>query len=81
NEQWEAPAADGSRSSNIALKVSGAPLDVKAVQRLVADGTGTRIELEGTVSSSVPFLGGKIADAAEPMVGKALNIQSQQAEA
>jgi hypothetical protein len=29
----------------------------------------------------VPFLGGKIAEAAEPMVTKALNIQSQQAQA
>ncbi|MCU1539683.1 MAG: proteinase inhibitor cystatin, partial [Arthrobacter sp.] len=35
----------------------------------------------GTVTSSVPFLGGKIAEAAEPMVGKALNIQAQQAQA
>ncbi|UVJ40733.1 DUF2505 domain-containing protein [Arthrobacter sp. CJ23] len=81
NEQWDAPAADGSRVSNITMKISGAPLDVTAVQRLVADGGSTRVELEGTVSSSVPFLGGKIADAAEPMVGKALNIQSQQAQA
>ena len=80
-ENWEAPAADGSRQSNISLKVAGAPLDVNAVQRLVADGGSTRIELEGTVTSSVPFLGGKIADAAEPMVGKALNIQSTQAQA
>ncbi|MBO1266477.1 DUF2505 domain-containing protein [Arthrobacter cavernae] len=81
NEQWDAPAADGSRVSNITMKISGAPLDVTAVQRLVSDGGSTRVELEGTVSSSVPFLGGKIADAAEPMVGKALNIQSQQAQA
>jgi hypothetical protein len=51
------------------------------VQRLVADGGSTRVELEGNVTSSVPFLGSKIADAAEPMVGKALNIQSQQAQA
>ena len=80
-ETWEAPASDGSRQSNISLKVAGAPLDVKAVQRLVSDGGGTRIELEGNVSSSVPFLGGKIANAAEPMVGKALKIQSQQAQA
>ena len=80
-ESWGAPAADGSRESNISLKVAGAPLDVSAVQRLVAEGGSTRIELEGTVSSSVPFLGGKIADAAEPMVGKALNIQSTQAQA
>lgn len=54
---------------------------MKAVQRLVSDGGSTRIELEGDVTSSVPFLGGKIADAAEPMVGKALNLQSQQAQA
>jgi hypothetical protein len=80
-ESWSAPAADGSRQSDISLKVAGAPLDVKAVQRLVADGGSTRIELEGTVRSSVPLLGGKIADAAEPMVGKALNIQSTQAQA
>jgi hypothetical protein len=80
-ESWAAPAADGSRQSSISMKVAGAPLDVKAVQRLVSEAGSTRIELEGTVSSSVPFLGGKIAEAAEPMVGKALNIQSQQAQA
>jgi hypothetical protein len=80
-ETWEAPAADGSRQSKISLKIAGAPLDVTAVQRLVADGGSTRVELEGNVTSSVPLLGGKIADAAEPMVGKALNIQSQQAQA
>ena len=80
-ENWDAPAADGSRQSNISLKIAGAPIDVTAVQRLVADGGSTRVELEGSVTSSVPFLGGKIAEAAEPMVGKALNIQSQQAQA
>jgi hypothetical protein len=80
-ETWEAPAADGSRQSSISLKIAGAPLDVSAVQRLIAEGGSTRVELEGSVTSSVPFLGGKIADAAEPMVGKALNIQSQQAQA
>ena len=71
-ENWEAPAADGSRQSNISLKIAGAP---------VADAGGTRVELEGAVKSSVPFLGGKIADAAEPMVAKALNLQAAQAQA
>lgn len=80
-EKWDAPAADGSRQSNISLKVAGAPVDVTAVQRLVADGGSTRVELEGNVTSSVPFLGGKIADAAEPMVAKALNLQAAQAQA
>lgn len=80
-EKWEAPSADGSRVSNISLKIAGAPLDVTAIQRLVAEGESTRVELEGTVSSSVPFLGGKIAEAAEPMVAKALNLQAAQAQA
>jgi hypothetical protein len=80
-ENWEAPAADGSRQSSISLKIAGAPVDVTAVQRLVAADGGTRVELEGAVKSSVPFLGGKIADAAEPMVAKALNLQAKQAQA
>lgn len=80
-ENWDAPAADGSRQSNISLKVAGAPVDVTAVQQLVADGGSTRVELAGNVTSSVPFLGGKIADAAEPMVAKALNLQAAQVQA
>ncbi|WP_426224954.1 DUF2505 domain-containing protein [Pseudarthrobacter sp. DSP2-3-2b1] len=80
-ETWDAPSADGSRQSNISLKIAGAPVDVSAVQRLVAEGGSTRIDLEGNVTSSVPFLGSKIAAAAEPMVAKALNLQSQQAQA
>lgn len=80
-ETWEPPAADGSRRSTISLKIAGAPVAVTAVQRLVADNGHTRVELEGNVSSSVPFLGRKIAEAAEPMVAKALNLQSQQAQA
>jgi hypothetical protein len=80
-ENWEAPSADGSRQSNISLKIAGAPVDVSAVQRLVAEGGSTRIDLEGNVTSSVPFLGSKIAAAAEPMVAKALNLQSKQAQA
>jgi hypothetical protein len=80
-ENWEAPSADGSRQSNISLKIAGAPVDVSAVERLVAEGGSSRIDLEGNVTSSVPFLGSKIAAAAEPMVAKALNLQSKQAQA
>lgn len=80
-EAWTGPEADGSRQADISVKVAGAPVDVAAVQRLAASGGTTRIELTGKVTSSVPLLGGKIADAAEPMVGKALNLEATQAEA
>ena len=57
-EQWEAPAADGSRASTIALKVAGAPLDVTAVQRLVADGGSTRIAPRASITSISAALSG-----------------------
>ena len=39
------------------------------------------VELSGEVKSSIPFLGAKIASAAEPMIGKALNLQATLAQA
>jgi Protein of unknown function (DUF2505) len=79
-EEWAAPAADGSRDVQITLNVGGVPLKVTAVQHVRADGDGTELSLEGSVNSSIPFLGPKIAAAAEPMVGKALNLQASAAE-
>lgn len=78
-EHWEAPAADGSRQASLEMTVAGVPLNVSAVQRLIAQGTDTVVDLQGNVTSSIPFLGGKIAGAAEPMIGKALNVQAVEA--
>jgi hypothetical protein len=80
-ENWQAPAADGTRTADVQVKVAGAPVDAKAVQKLVAEGTSTRVDLTGEVTSGIPFLGGKIAAAAEPVLAKALNLQATQAEA
>lgn len=78
-EQWAAPLPDGSRVAKITMTVAGVPLTVDAEQRLVAADAATRVELDGTVSSSIPFMGSKIASAAEPMIGKALNLQASEA--
>lgn len=80
-EVWSAPDADGSRTASITIAVAGAPVDVKATQKLVARGGETVVELDGQVTSSIPFMGGKIASAAEPYLGKALNLQATQAKA
>lgn len=78
-EKWDAPEADGSRQATVEISVDGVPVNVNAMQRLASEGTGTRVDLEGKVTSAIPFLGGKIADAAEPMIGKALNMQASEA--
>lgn len=78
-EHWTAPATDGSRTAKVTMTVAGVPVTVDAEQRLVAAGADTRVDLTGTVSSSIPFMGSKIASAAEPMIGKALNLQATEA--
>ncbi|WP_026551107.1 DUF2505 domain-containing protein [Arthrobacter sp. H20] len=78
-EQWAAPLADGSRTATITMTIAGVPVTVDAEQLLVSVGTDTRVDLTGTVSSSIPFMGSKIASAAEPMIGKALNLQASEA--
>lgn len=80
HETWSAPAADGSRTVDVTVDVAGAPVKVKAVQKLVAAAGSTTIELTGEVSSSIPFLGGKIAATAEPYLAKALNLQAAEAQ-
>ncbi|GAA1048184.1 DUF2505 domain-containing protein [Arthrobacter russicus] len=78
-ESWSAPAADGSRTVSITARISGAPVEASIVQTLTADGAQTTIEMQGTVSSNIPFFGEKIASAAEPAIGKALNLQVSEA--
>ncbi|MHA7175623.1 DUF2505 domain-containing protein [Arthrobacter sp. Sr24] len=80
DESWSAPAPDGSRTNTIKLSVAGAPVDVSALQKLTADGGATLVELSGEVTSGVPFLGAKIASAAEPVIGRALNLQATLAQ-
>lgn len=77
-ENWSAPAADGSRSAQVAITVAGIPVNVAATERVEAATSGSRLTLDGQVSSSIPFLGGKIASAAEPFIGKALKLQADQ---
>lgn len=80
-EKWGAPSSDGSRAAQVRVTVAGVPVEATALQKLMPQDGGTRVELDGKVSSGIPFLGGKIADAAEPMMGKALNLQATQAKA
>lgn len=78
-EQWSAPEPDGSRQASLTLTFGSAPLEVAAVQRIAVDGDGCRVAVTGEVTSTIPFMGAVIAQAAEPVVAKALDIQTGQA--
>lgn len=80
-EKWSAPDASGSRTASVDITVSGVPVNVSGTETLTAAGEGTTFTVDAKVSSSIPFIGGKIASAAEPYLGKALNMQAAQVNA
>lgn len=74
-EAWSAPAADGSRDATLKVTVGSLPVSVAGSESLRANDGGSALGIEATVSSSIPFVGGKIASAAEPFISKALTLQ------
>ncbi len=74
-ESWSAPAADGSRQATLKVTVGSLPVSVAGTESLKATDGGSALGVEATVSSSIPFVGGKIASAAEPFISKALALQ------
>ncbi|MBB5748109.1 DUF2505 domain-containing protein [Micrococcus sp. TA1] len=77
-ENWSAPAADGSRTGQLLLSVTAVKVTATAEQRLVPTETGTDVQVDGYVECRIPLVGGKLAEAAEPRVGKVLARQSRE---
>lgn len=80
-EKWGVPDASGSRTATVDISVGGVPVSVRGSEALDGNAEGTNFAIEAKVSSSIPFIGGKIASAAEPYLGKALNMQAAQVNA
>lgn len=82
-EAWSAAADDGSRDANVTIKVPLAKATATATIKLhpTEDGSGTVVITDGSVKSSIPLVGSKIAQMAEPQVGKMLNGLTTQLEA
>ncbi|MGP9605730.1 DUF2505 domain-containing protein [Arthrobacter sp. MYb211] len=77
-EQWSAPDAAGNRSASVKINVAGVPVSVSGTESLSPAGEQSEFAIDAKVSSSIPFIGGKLASAAEPYLGKALNMQAAQ---
>ncbi len=74
SEAWSGAAEDGSRDANLTIKVPMAKATGTATIKLfpTADGTGTTVDVSGSLKSSIPLMGSKIAQMAEPQVGRLL---------
>jgi hypothetical protein len=72
---WGPAAADGARQGQVELAFVGQPLTMKGTLDLRAAGSGTTAILAAQLVARVPFLGGRIEKACEPLVQKALRIE------
>ncbi|MEO9248362.1 DUF2505 domain-containing protein [Citricoccus nitrophenolicus] len=78
HETWSAPAADGSRTGQLVVTVAAAKTTATAEQLLLPTEGGTEVRVTGAVECRIPLVGGKIAQAGEPRVGKVLGRQARE---
>lgn len=69
-ERWGAPAADGSRTGTTTITVPAAKATAEGNLRLAAVPAGTEYAVDGDLQVKIPLVGSKVAQKAEPMVGK-----------
>lgn len=74
-EAWEAPAADGSRTSTMALDIHGVPVRIAGAQRLAPTAAGCEETYDGEVTASVPLFGKPIEEAAVGTVDKVIAVE------
>lgn len=80
-ERWSAPAADGSRTAQLVYNVTSAKVSANIELQLLATGSGSEVQAAGSVECRIPLVGGRVAQAAEPRVGKVLTRQSREVTA
>lgn len=78
-QTWSAPAGDGERSGTMLLEIPSTPVSMRATTRMLADGEGTRITVDGDLSAKIPLIGGKLEKAALPYISKVLSAEERAA--
>ncbi len=73
-ETWK-PRAAGGYEGSVEVKVRGLPGTISGTQRLADDGSGSVTEVQGTVSVSVPMVGGKIEGVVVEQVSQLLDAE------
>jgi len=80
-DEWDPPTADGSRAGTIHVAIRGAPVKVTGRIYMRREAGGTVNGIDAEVKASVPFLGGKIEKAVEPVLQAALRVEQREGKA
>ncbi len=81
SESWSEPGPDGSRTGQLVLSVPAAKTSARVEQLLLPTDAGSEVRVTGAVECRIPLVGSKIAQTAEPRVGKVLGRQAREVAA
>ncbi|UTT65259.1 DUF2505 domain-containing protein [Janibacter sp. CX7] len=74
-QTWHPPTADGSRHADIDLTVAGVPLRMRGTIDLSPAGAGSRLAFAGDLTCSIPLMGKKVEQAAQPAVVDSIDAE------
>jgi Protein of unknown function (DUF2505) len=78
-DRWDAPQDDGARVGSITVTIDGAPIKFTGNLRLEPTAAGARATIAGDLKAGIPFLGGRIEQAAAPAITAAVNAEQRTA--
>jgi hypothetical protein len=78
-DRWDAPQGDGARVGSITVAIDGAPIKFTGTLHLEPTATGARASIAGDLKAGIPFLGGRIEQAAAPAITAAVRAEQRTA--
>jgi len=76
-QDWGPADADGTRHGTLTVEIAGAPVHLHGTMLLEAGGPGSVEEIEADLKARIPFLGGKVEEAAAPAVQSAIRVEGE----
>lgn len=74
---WGPSEDDGTRHGTLTVEIAGAPVHLHGTLSLKPEGPGTVEIIEGDLKASIPFLGGKVEEAAAPAIQSAIRVEGE----
>jgi hypothetical protein len=76
-QDWGPSDADGVRHGTLTVEIHGAPVHLHGTLSLAPGGPGSVETIESDLKARIPFLGGRVEQAAAPAIQSAFRIEGE----